>query len=124
VAMQALRINPTHSISLCSLGYLALHGALSDDPKQQLNEAEKLYRAALMADPASSVAAAACAEIVMKSRSADPAPARVRRRSPCTHQIYHSCISIRERILVTEFSQVILLFGEMAELGGAAEDMR
>lgn len=66
--MQALRINPAHAISLCSLGYLALHGAVSEDPKQQLNEAEKLYRAALMADPTSSVAAAACAEIVMRSR--------------------------------------------------------
>lgn len=84
MAMQALRINPTHSISLCSLGYLALNGALSDDPKQQLHEAEKLYRAALMADPASSVAAAACAEIVMRSRSAPAAPSGVGAACACT----------------------------------------
>jgi hypothetical protein len=72
VAMQALRIDPTHSPSLCSLAYLALNGALSEDPKQQLLEAEKLYRAALMADPTSSVAAAACADIIMRSRWVHP----------------------------------------------------
>lgn len=63
-AKKAFSADPKKAESLCILGKLSVKGAFVDQADEKFMDPERLFRAALFADPQSSTAAAACAEIL------------------------------------------------------------
>jgi Tfp pilus assembly protein PilF len=63
-AKKAFSADPRNAASLCILGRLSSQGAFVDQADEKFMDSERLFRAALFADPQSSTAAAACAEIL------------------------------------------------------------